>query len=244
MQTAARERPSYPHAPRWTAGDFLLTILGGFVGAFVGTLLAFGSDATIILIAGLVFQHLGHIGTAWFVARRRGATLADVGLVVEPIDGLFIFLGMALQLVLSIAVIPIADRLDLPGPAQEITSAIDPASSTGVQVLLILSFALLAPIAEELMFRGILYQLFEQRRGFRVAVFGSAAVFASFHLIGLNAENTLAAALITLPQLLIVGVILANTARRRARLGVSIFIHSGFNLLALLALLYGADLVG
>lgn len=244
MQSRAEERPSYPRAPEWTAGDFLLTLFGGFAGALVGTFLAFGADTTTVLLAGLVFQSVGHIGSAWLVARRRGATLADAGLVVEPIDGLFIFLGMALQVVLSLAVIPIVDRLDLSGPAQDITTAIDPASSVGVQIMLILEFALLAPIAEEIMFRGILYQLFEQRRGFRVAVFGSAAVFAAFHLIGLNTENPLAAAVVTLPQLLIVGVILANTARRRGRLGVSIFIHSGFNLLAVLALLYATDLVG
>lgn len=243
MQTEAPARPSYPTAPRWTAGDFILTVLGGLAGAFLGALLAFGGDMTAVLLSGLVFQNLGHLVTAWWVARRRGATLSDIGLVVEPIDGLFIFLGMGLQLALSIAAIPIAERLQLPGPAQEITNAIDPGSSVGVQIGLILSVALLAPIAEEVMFRGILYQLFEQRRGFRVAVFGSAAVFSAFHLLGLTTENFVAAALITLPQLLIVGVVLANSARRRARLGVSIFIHSGFNLLAVLALLYASDFV-
>ena len=222
----------------------MLTVLGGFVGAFIGAALAFGGDTTAVLLSGLLFQNVGHLLTAWLVARRRGATLTDMGLVVEPSDGLFLLLGMGLQIALSLAAIPIAERLRLPGPAQEITNAIDPGASLGVQMLLILSVALLAPLSEEIMFRGILFQLFEQRRGTRTAVYGSAAVFSAFHLIGLTTENFLGAAIITIPQLLIVGIVLANAARRRARLGVAIFIHAGFNLLAILALLYASDFVG
>lgn len=244
MHEAPEIRPSYPRAPRWRGSDFVVAIAGGFAGAFIGAALTFGSDDTTVLVVSLLLQNVGHIAAVWFLARRRGIGLADMGMVVEPGDGLFLFLGVGLQLALSLLAVPIARWLDYEGSSQQITSVIDPASPFGLQLLLVLSVALIAPIAEELMFRGILYQTFEQRRGFRVAVFGSAAVFATFHLIGLDPDNLAAAALITLPQLFVMGTILANAARRRGRLGVAIFTHAGFNLVAILAVLYTPELVG
>lgn len=235
---------SYPVAPEWKGSDFVLTILGGFVGAFVGVALTFGADDLDILIVSLLFQNLGHLGALWYVVRRRRSSFSAIGLDVQPNDGIFIFLGVGLQIALSLLVIPIAQRLGFEGSTQEITDSIPQDASSGAQIALILIVALLAPITEELMFRGVLYQLLEQRQGFRAAVFGSALVFSSFHIIGLSTENFVTAALITLPQLFIVGAVLANTARRRGRLGPAIFIHAGFNLVAILALLFTPEFVG
>lgn len=243
MQEQAVDRPSYPRAPKWETWDFILAILGGLFGAVIGLALSVGANETAILAASLVGQNVGHILAVWYIARRRNASLADLGLEVEPSDGLFIFVGIALQIVLALLILPFAQMLGIDESTQEITQAIDPTSSVALQAVLIVGIALLAPIAEEIMFRGILYQIFEQRHGFRTAVFGSAAVFSTFHLLGLTGDNPVAAALITLPQLFIVGSILANVSRRRARLGPSIFVHSGFNLIAVLAVLYGAEFI-
>lgn len=235
---------SYPMAPNWTGSDFVLTILGGFAGAFLGAALAFAAEPLDLLIVSLLFQNLGHLGALWYVSHRRGTSFPAIGLDVQPSDGIFIFLGIGLQIGLSLLVVPIADRLGFEGSTQEITESIPQDASSVAQIALILIVALLAPITEELMFRGVLYQLLEQRQGFRSAVFGSALVFSSFHIIGLSTENFATAALITLPQLFIVGAVLANTSRRRGRLGPAIFIHAGFNLVAILALLYTPELAG
>ena len=244
MQEIAATRPSYPRAPQWRTRDFLLAVLGGFVGAFIGLAISFDTSATTQLAVSLVFQNVGHLGAVWWLARRRGATLADIGLVVEPIDGIFLSIGVALQIGLAVLFLPLAQLLGVDEATQEITQSVDPASPVAIQALLIVSVALLAPLAEELMFRGILYQIFEQRHGFRTAVFGSAAVFSTFHLLGLSTENFVAAAVITLPQLFIVGGILANVSRRRGRLGPGIFVHAGFNLIAILAVLYAPEVLG
>ncbi len=242
---ADEARPvSYPMAPDWTGSDLVLTILGGFAGAFVGVVLTFGGDELDLLLVSLLFQNLGHLAALWYVTHRRGSSLSAVGLDVQPSDGIFIFLGIGLQIGLSLLIVPIAQRLGFEGSTQEITESIPQDASSAAQIVLILIVALLAPVTEELMFRGVLYQLLEQRQGFRSAVFGSALVFSSFHIIGLSTENFLTAALITLPQLFIVGAVLANTARRRGRLGPAIFIHAGFNLVAILALLYTPEFVG
>ncbi len=243
MQQAASPGPSYPLAPEWRASDFVWTIAGGFAGAFIGAAIAFQAAPLTLLIVSLGMQNAGHFTALWLVTRRRGTTLTRMGLEVEPSDGVFLFLGAGLQIGLSLLVVPLAERLEFEGSAQEITESITPDAAAGAQIILVLIVALLAPITEELMFRGVLYQLLEQRQGFRTAVFGSALVFSSFHIIGLSTENFLLAALITLPQLFIVGTVLANTSRRRGRLGPAIFIHAGFNLVAILAVLFAPELV-
>ncbi len=244
MQPATSARPSYPLAPQWQPSDFVWPIVGGFVGAFIGAALAFEADLLTLLIISLALQNAGHLLGVWAVARRRNATLSQIGLEIEPSDGIFLFLGAGLQIGLSLLIVPIVERLEFEGSAQEITESITPDASTLAQIVLVLLVALVAPVTEELMFRGVLYQLLEQRRSFRVAVFGSALVFSSFHIIGLSTENFLVAALITLPQLFIVGAVLANTSRRRGRLGPAVFIHAGFNLVAILAVLFTPEIVG
>lgn len=244
MNLEAPRPVSYPSAPDWTASDFVITILGGFAGAFIGAALTFDSEPLELLLVSLLLQNLGHVAALWFVIKRRNSSFSAIGLDVQPNDGVFIFLGVGLQIGLSLLVIPIAQRLGFEGSTQEITDSIPSDASSAAQIGLILIVALLAPITEELMFRGVLYQLLEQRQGFRSAVFGSALVFSSFHIIGLSTENFATAALITLPQLFIVGAVLANTSRRRGRLGPAIFIHAGFNLVAILALLFTPEFVG
>jgi membrane protease YdiL (CAAX protease family) len=71
----------------------------------------------------------------------------------------------------------------------------------------------------------------------------TALVFSVFHLLGLDPERMLSAAAVVLPQLFIVGVVLAWVTLRSKRLGPAIFIHSGFNLLAAIVLLLPPELL-
>jgi membrane protease YdiL (CAAX protease family) len=174
MQPAVSHAPSYPLAPEWRASDFILAVTGGLLGAFVGAAIAFDAAPVTLLIVSLALQNAGHLIAIWFVTRRRGSSLTRMGLVVEPSDGVFLFLGAGLQIGLSLLIVPLAERLNFEGSAQEITDSISPNASATAQIVLVLLVGLLAPITEELMFRGVLYQLLEQRRGFRNAVFGSA----------------------------------------------------------------------
>jgi membrane protease YdiL (CAAX protease family) len=101
--------------------------------------------------------------------------------------------------------------------------------------------AVLAPITEEVMFRGV---LLEALGGFgrRAAIVVSALVFAGFHLFGLSGD-LLRGALMVVPTFLLMGVIMAWVTVRKDRLGPAIFIHSGFDLLAILILLMPPELV-
>jgi hypothetical protein len=86
-------------------------IVAGFVGAFIGAALTYQADELTLLIVSLALQNAGHLLGVWAVARRRNATLARIGLEIEPSDGVFLFLGAGLQIGLSLLVVPIVDRL-------------------------------------------------------------------------------------------------------------------------------------
>lgn len=71
----------------------------------------------------------------------------------------------------------------------------------------------------------------------------TALVFTLFHLLGLDPSRMLSAAAVVLPQLFIIGLVLAWVTLRTKRLGPAIFIHSGFNLLAAVVLLLPPELL-
>jgi membrane protease YdiL (CAAX protease family) len=100
----------------------------------------------------------------------------------------------------------------------------------------------LAPVTEELIFRGILLKTLEGR-GRRTIMVVTSLDFAAFHLLGLQPSRILQAAAVVLPQLFVVGLVLAWVTLRSKRLGPAIFIHSGFNLLAAVVLLLPPEML-
>jgi membrane protease YdiL (CAAX protease family) len=91
------------------------------------------------------------------------------------------------------------------------------------------------------MFRGVLLQSLS-RLSARRGMWLSAIIFALFHVFSLTGD-LVRGLLLTLPPFLIIGLILARVTQRRGRLGPAIFIHAGFNLLALVVLLMPPELV-
>jgi membrane protease YdiL (CAAX protease family) len=100
----------------------------------------------------------------------------------------------------------------------------------------------LAPVTEELTFRGVLLKT-QSHRSPRMIMVITALVFTVFHLLGLDPSRMLSAAAVVLPQLFIIGLVLAWVTLRTKRLGPAIFIHSGFNLLAAIVLLLPPELL-
>ena len=97
----------------------------------------------------------------------------------------------------------------------------------------------LAPLTEELLFRGVLQKSIGTGRR---AILLTAVVFAVFHLVGLSGDFVRSLVL-TMPTFLVIGLVLSYVTVRQKRLGPAIFIHSGFNLLALVVLFLPTELV-
>lgn len=220
----------------WTLLDFVLVMLGGFLGAsvFAAIGVAVESDDMFIVLA-LAGQYVGHLFVLWLVGRSKPPD--SLGFEVRGRDAAYIFAGLGLQLGLSIIFLPLVLFL-FPegGTTQEIGDVLAGLESDGARLMSLLVSVVLAPVTEELAFRGVLIKALGERSR-RTLILVSAAVFSLFHVLGLAADNLLAAAAVVLPQLFIVGAVLAWVTLRSGRLGPAIFLHSGWNLLAALILL-------
>jgi uncharacterized protein len=160
--------------------------------------------------------------------------VADFGLRQERWDWLKgLGAGLGTQVVaiplLYVLIFTITDALgwdidqDLSAAARELTDkATDP---VGV-VLLVLIVAVLAPIIEELFFRGLLLRAVERRSGPTWALWVSSVIFGAVHLQALQ-----------FPALTLIGLVLGWMTLRTGRLGPAIWAHIAFNSVATALLL-------
>lgn len=235
--------PAPVSAREWSIRDFVVIVLAGFAGGIVGAIaVGVSGDIGVALVAGLASQYGGNLIAMAVLLNRKGLSWSDLGLELRGSDGWFLFLGIGLQIALVLLFAPLAILLGQEGSAQAVGEVIPEADGLAVRILLVLGIALLAPVTEELMFRGVLMQSLERRGSARSALLWSTLVFAAFHLIGLTTENFFAAAVLAMPQLFIVGLVLGRLTQRRRRLGPAIMIHAGYNLIAVLALLVAFEM--
>lgn len=229
-------------AVRWRGRDFALVMIAGLV--LGGVLYAAGfqlgwSDETLLVTSALG-QYGGHILALATLARRRGGS-ASLGFSVAPTDAWYVGLGLILQVTLPLLFLPLANLAGEGEAGQIVTDQIRQLGGLGTRVTMAVVVAVLAPVTEEAMFRGVLLKALGSF-GRPLAIVVSALVFAGFHLFGLSGD-LLRGALLIVPTFFLMGLILAWVTVRRDRLGPAIFIHSGFNLLALVILLMPPELV-
>lgn len=162
-----------------------------------------------------------------------GLLVVTGGLVVAPraLAGLRLFpathlwrsmaIGLALAIPGWVAVTVLANLsaavLQALGVHQE-AAIVDTVMQRGDPTVIVLAVVIVAPIAEELFFRGVVYNAWEREYGTRVAIFGSAALFALIH-----------ASLFLLVPIFILGVALALVYRSTRSLPATILLHAGFN---------------
>jgi membrane protease YdiL (CAAX protease family) len=226
----------------WSLLDFFLVVLGGFLGAaaFVAISSFLGEDELLLVLA-LAGQYLGHLLALWLIARRKDNP--ELGFSIENRDIFYLGSGLLLQLALAVLFLPLSLLLFPEGDsAQQVGTALSGLESTPARIAAMVIAVVLAPVTEELTFRGVLLKSQEHRRP-RMIMVVTSLVFVTFHLLGLDPSRMLQAAAVVLPQLFIVGLVLAWVTLRTKRLGPAIFIHSGFNLLAAVVLLLPPELL-
>jgi len=155
--------------------------------------------------------------------KGRGV-VADFGYRAEAKDLRWIPAGLGLQFVIGIAMfffyVPIMqltnlDWEDVTAPVRELTDrATDPVNV----VILLVMVGLVAPLTEELFYRGLVLRSVEKRFGTGWGVAVSSVVF------GLSHMN------LAIPGLVLFGVVVGLVTVRSGRLGPAIAIHVGFNM--------------
>lgn len=239
--TTASE-PSLARPQRWGIGDALL---GWLVVQLVSGVWAVGVVAasghageafddlplSVVAVAQLGLA-LAFFGVPYLVTRLKGNGLvADLGVRASWSDiwrgGIP---GVLLQIpVLPLLYAPLLDILDksareLEGPARSLS---DRADSLGGVVLLILIVGVLAPVFEEIFYRGLVQRSL-LKRGLPpwLAIGITSVVFGVSHLEALQ-----------LPGLVLAGAVFGVLAHRAGRLGPAIAAHVAFNMVTVVALL-------
>ncbi|MGZ4677290.1 MAG: CPBP family intramembrane glutamic endopeptidase [Acidimicrobiia bacterium] len=222
-----------PARIRWGLGDFLwvwfATLVGQVViGAVVVVARGGGRhyqadaiDIAAITIVGALFTVLLlQVGVA---ARGRGTLRADLGLTVRASDWPWLAAGVLLQLV-GFGAVVLVQAVAGSEPKQEVVKALE-YSGVGIRILGAIGVVVFAPLAEELLFRGLLLRSLCRRFPAAPAVLLGALLFAAGHLVDPSAAPLLA-------PLALVGVVSGMLAVRTGDLSRSILLHAGFNLLS------------
>jgi membrane protease YdiL (CAAX protease family) len=223
---------------RWGLGDFAWAwpativcqvLIGSFVVAARGGPTGYRTDAVdIAAITAASAVLTVFLLRAFVVPRGRGTLRADLGLTVRLADWPWVAAGVLLQ-ALAFGMVEVIQRVAGSEPQQEVVRAIE-RSGSGARILGAVAVVVFAPVAEELLFRGLLLRGLLRRFGAAAAVLVSALTFAAVHVIDPSAASLLA-------PLALVGVIAGVLAVRTGDLSRSILLHGGFNLLSAVLIL-------
>jgi membrane protease YdiL (CAAX protease family) len=218
----------------WGIGDAIAAWFAGLLVSVIAAVAVEGEPRPTQLLVLLVVQDTTVIAWLVNVARRKGVgTLrADFGFALLPRDGRlatdvgWLLAGVGLQLA---SLLPISLLVAVHGEdaQQDVVNVADRAH--GLQVpLIVLAVAVLAPVTEELLFRGALLRGLQRRMTPDAAVFVSALVFGLVHLFG----DPSIGSLIAFPAILLLGLVSGYQAVRTGDLSRSIMLHIGFNSLS------------
>jgi hypothetical protein len=210
------------------AGVFASVLASSFVGRRTSPL-----ELSLLLVVqdGAIIVYL------LFVARRKGlgSLAADFGLRFLSRGGIgdnlrWLLLGVGLQLVWLPFLVLLQEAHGEVVRQQAVRIA---SRSSGVAVpVIFLTIGVLAPVTEELLYRGALLRSLARRMAAGWAVLLSAAVFGLVHFADPSVGT-----LIAFPAIFSLGLVSGYQALRTGDLARSIMLHVGFNVLSVVDLL-------
>ena len=241
---AAVSEPSTPQYPVWNGWDVLDLV-------FVGVAIFFGLwYLAIALLPGGTFQHKANrfahipelalviqfltelmiIGCMYLIvaAKSGGARFWKSVQWNWPQNiGLFLFIGILLQIVFLFA-----ERF-LPFPKQ---TPFDIVLKRPYSVLIVTILSVtLAPLFEELFFRGFLYSVLRRTFGVSTAIIGTAVPFGLAHLAQYGYSWA------SLLLIFVVGVVLAAVREKKESVAASFLVHVAYNSVLVLLLAVATD---
>jgi membrane protease YdiL (CAAX protease family) len=220
--------------PRWGFGDAWIALIAAFVlSASAGVLLVLAQGSrtatNVVVLVSLVLQWVPMVGWPWWATRRRGNGLrTDLGLAITGRDVGIGLLGGFGALVVATAVASLTTMVfgSFGSAAGELVD--DFAKDKLLLYVLVVSIAFVAPVVEEICFRGLFWGALAKRGMNQYWVtFWTALAFACFHLEPVR-----------IPLLLCTGLVLGFLRQRTGRLGSSIVAHMVNNSAAALGILF------
>ena len=179
----------------------------------------------VVVVALTLPLWAAFVGVPLWAARRGLDWARDMGWGMRAVDvptglAVGVFSQLVLGPLLYLPILQLVDDADLEGPARDLVASAT--SPVGVAALVVLTIVG-APIAEEILFRGLLFRgILDMEAAARfvlpLAVIAASAIFAASHL-----------QLLQFPGLFLIGAVAAIGMYRTGRLGTAIWIHVGFN---------------
>ena len=243
----AKPASGIPNSPsvRWGLGDAIwvwlaalaVTLFGGAAfAALRGALGGSGSSGDPLadiwdLVFASLIQNAAIIGFIIVVSHLKGvgSLRRDFGLRLRMLDWWWLPVGSVISVGSAILLDPIIHFMGKP-PTQAVVTIIDKSSGVGA-LFAALSVAIAAPIAEELLFRGLVLRSLQRRYRPAVAIAVTSVIFAVVHPL-LDPK-----AILAVVPLLILSVVSGIQAARSGNLSRSIWLHMGFNAITAAGLL-------
>ena len=208
---------------RWGVGH----VLAGYVAALVGAAIAGGLAGAVAgdpeSVATLLGGQVGFWLVLMAVVRLAGfGRTASAPRFRDELAWRDAPLGLATGIATQLILLPalywplslLVDVDDLSGPAEELLDGV-----SGVALVALgIGVVLVAPVVEEVFFRGLLLETMKRRWSTPVAVACSSVFFGATHFQPLQFVG-----------LTLAGVVFALAVVRTGRLGAAIAVHVGFN---------------
>ncbi len=185
-----------------------------------------GLASPALYVLGLLLTLLILVSVYAFAARRSG--WAALGLRPAPwwtvaVTPVLLIVGLLVIVLVNILIVIVRGEM-FENPQIEVITG-GQALDTTTFVMLLVLVAGLVPMAEELLFRGMLYPVLRKQWGPVLAVIASAAIFAAVHFV-----------LILFPALFILGLMLALLREWSKSIIPSILMHAMQNTIALVGI--------
>ena len=232
------QRVAQPVTIRGGLGDAAWIYPAGLLGSGVLAAIGYGvtqdkagHPAALTTALGFAGMYVVWLAGMLFISRTkgRGTLHDDFGFVVHARHTWALLAGIGLEIALGLMVYPLV----VLAHHEKQTVVEDLKNSSGAKLaVFVLAAGLLAPIMEELFFRGLLLRAMRRRWSPEVAIAGSALVFALAHPLLDPQLGTLA----LVPALFALGAVSGIAATWTGELSVSIALHIGFNLLTVATL--------
>lgn len=223
----------------WTIGDIIIAIIVFFVVVSGGSfILARLLAPTFPRLDAIIVFFLGYAVLAavvwYFAIIRRSGDWSDLGFrAFNVIQGIGLVVAwFFIVKIISFIYAVIAQRFGLEDTGDMIQRIPETFGSGTVGFLLaVVVVAIIAPIVEELFFRGFIYPVFRQRWGVVVAITVSGLLFALAH-----------ASLFLFVPVAVIGFVLAYLYERTESLGPPIMLHALNNFISVVVIYYAGSL--
>lgn len=202
------------------AGYLFAVLVAGLTGA-VGAAVTGESEGVVALLAGQVGFWAVLVAVVVYARSRPGAASVR-GRFGDEMRAIDLPVGVAAGVVTQLVLLPALyfpfrsffDQEELSAPAEDLLNGLGGVGlmAMGVGVVVI------APLVEELFFRGLLLETMRHRWNTVVAVVASSVFFGATHLQPLQFAG-----------LSLAGFVFAGAVVRTGRLGSAIAVHVGFN---------------